>query len=190
MSLTRSSLLDRLRDPNNPASWDEFVLQYSKVLNDYARPYCRSEHDHGDIVQNVWLTLCRLMPRFQYQPAKGGFHRLLKRIVRNTAVDWFRRRDGAKAMTDSLNQVADRTNLEPKDEGRQILLDRAKEIIQQRSSPTVWKCFELHVLQRIPAGEVGKSLNVSTNSVYVNASRVTQRIRSMCELMEGAANHA
>ena len=186
MPLTRLSLLDRLRDPNNSASWNEFAREYSRVLDDYARPYCRSEHDQRDIVQNVWLALCRLLPRFEYQPGRGGFHRLLKRIVRNTAVDWFRRRKEPPSGSETVDQVAAHPTLDLTEDDRHLLLKRAIEMTRNRSSPIAWHCFEMHILGQRPAREVAEDLKVTSNAVYVNASRVTDRIRSLCQLLEGA----
>lgn len=189
MPLTRLSLLDRLRTPGNKDSWNEFAIEYSQIVDAYARPYCRSEHDQRDIVQNVWLALCRLMPRFEYKPDRGRFHRLLKRIVRNTAIDWFRRRGRATANSELVNQAATISSPPHADDDRQVILKRAIELTRARVSPMVWRCFEQHVLEQRLAHDVAEELQISPNAVYVNASRVTDRIRSLCLLLKGESHN-
>lgn len=186
MALTRLSLLERLRDSNNAASWNEFANEYARIVDDYARPYCRSEHDQGDIVQNVWLSLFRVLPRFEYEAERGGFHRLLKRIVRNTAIDWFRKRKRHPQASEVVDQLPTASPAEPCEDDRQLILKRAIEMTRQRSNPMVWRCFEQHILGQRAAREVAEELQISPNAVYVNASRVAERIRSTGQLLQGA----
>jgi RNA polymerase sigma-70 factor (ECF subfamily) len=186
MALTRLSLLERLRDPKNIASWNEFAKEYSRTVDDYARPYCRSQHDQVDIVQNVWLSLIRLLPQFEYQAERGGFHRLLKRIVRNTAIDWFRKRKRDPQATEAVEQFPMVSLPESCEDDQQLILKRAIEMTRQRSNPMVWSCFEQHILGQRPARDVAEEFNISPNAVYVNASRVTSRIRSLSLLLQGA----
>ena len=106
MPLTRPSLFLRLHSPNNTTSWQEFAATYSGVITDYARVYGRCGHDQNDIVQNVWLVLCRIMPKFQYQPDRGGFRHLLRRIVKTTAIDWIRRQGLVRTANVEVMQLA------------------------------------------------------------------------------------
>lgn len=188
MPLTRVSLLGRLRG-NTADGWNEFVNQYLRVVDDYAKPYSRSFHDQRDIVQNVWLVLCRIMPRFEYQPSKGGFRRLLKRIVRNTAVDWFRRRREVPIGFNQPGDVMIPSEPESSQEDQSATLKSAMMMVQCKVSPLAWKCFERHVLGQQMARDVAQQCDISVNSVYVNASRVLERIRQHCQFVEQARSH-
>lgn len=181
MSLTRPSLLYKLRSSASSDYWREFTRIYGDVLVEYARPYGRCEQDQKDIIQNVWLILCRLMPHFEYRPEGGGFRRLLKRIVKNSAIDWFRRQGPVRTNMEVGNQASPPEDpREDSQSRRKQILDRALSEIREKSHPTSWACFEQHVLQRQPAREVGQALGLSPNAVYVNASRVMDRVRSRC----------
>ena len=187
MSLTRPSLLWRLRSPDDSNVWKEFAAIYVRVVNDYARSYGRCEHDQKDIVQNVWVVLCRIMPRFNYQPQRGGFRHLLRRIVKTTAIDWLRQRGSIRASHDVV--ILATTPTEPSiaiDEQREVL-HRSLEIARRKSSSLAWSCFERHVLERQTARKVGHDLGLSANAVYVNASRVLDRVRSLCIEMDKVA---
>lgn len=181
MSLTRPSLLFRLRSSSCSDDWKEFARIYEEVLVDYARPYGHCEQDQKDIIQNVWVILCRLMPKFDYRPKEGGFRRLLKRIVKNSAIDWFRRQGPVRVNSEIMSEVrAGEPCPEDSSPRRQSILDSVLIEVRRKCHPTSWACFEQHVLQRQLARDVGSSLGVSPNAVYVNASRVLDRVRAQC----------
>ena len=184
MSLTRPSLLLRLRSSDNSDGWKEFATIYAQVLSDYARPYGRCEHDQKDIIQNVWLVLCRIMPKFDYEPTRGGFRHLLRRIVKTTAIDWFRRRGTMGLSNDAVSLKTSPLEPESTLEDRRGVLQRALEIARRKSSILAWSCFERHVLDRQTARDVGHHLGLSSNAVYVNASRVLDRVRTLCNEIE------
>ncbi len=59
------------------------------------------------------------------------------------------------------------------------------ERIKQQSRAETWACFEQHLLRRRSGAEVGAELGLSANSVYVNASRVFDRVQKLAlELWE------
>ena len=185
MSLTRPSVFQRLHADGGK----EFAAIYSPLVNDYARSYGRCEHDQKDIVQNVWLVLCRILPKFQYQSRRGGFRHLLRRIVKTTAVDWFRRRGRVRTSQEAVMQVATPPDLEETQDEQRSTLQRALDRVRRQSTPLSWTCFERHVIERQPAKEVGLALGLSSNVVYVNASRVLDRVRTLCTETEQAASH-
>lgn len=189
MPLTRPSLFRRLHSPNNNAGWQEFAAIYSEVITDYARVYGRCGHDRSDIIQNVWLVLCRIMPKFQYQPDRGGFRHLLRRIVKTTAIDWFRRRGVVPCASVEVRQLASPPSEESARVEQRSVLHRGLELARQKCSPLAWNCFEQHIIERRPAKEVGRELGLSDNAVYVNASRVLDRVRTLCIESEPVAHH-
>ena len=189
MPLTRPSLFLRLHLPNNTTSWQEFAATYSGVITDYARVYGRCGHDQNDIVQNVWLVLCRIMPKFQYRPDRGGFRHLLRRIVKTTAIDWLRRQGPVRTLNVEVMQVASPPVEEVTLIEQRSVLQRSLELARQKSSQLAWTCFERHVIERRPAKQVGLELGLSANAVYVNASRVLDRVRTQCIDAEQVACH-
>ena len=189
MSLTRPSLLLRLRSTDSSAGWKEFATIYTQVLNDYARPYGQCEHDQKDIVQNVWLVLCRIMPKFDYEPERGGFRHLLRRIVKTTAIDWFRHRGSVQLSNDAVASKAAKPDVETGLDEQSNVLQKSLQRARQKSSILAWTCFEKHVLERQPARQVGQRLGLSSNAVYVNASRVLDRVRKHCIEIERVASH-
>ncbi|MFO1006890.1 MAG: sigma-70 family RNA polymerase sigma factor [Planctomycetaceae bacterium] len=189
MPQTRPSLLLRLRSQQDSSSWKEFTATYSQVINHYAKPYGRCVDDQLDIAQNVWVILCRIMPSFQYQPGRGGFRSLLRRIVKTSAIDWIRRRSQLQLCNDTVAQATSRCEIDIGLDDQKYVLIRSLEMVRGKSSPVAWSCFERHVLDRQSAREVALQLGLSDNAVYVNSSRVLDRVRSCCNQITRAQHH-
>lgn len=189
MPQTRPSLLLRLRSPQDAHSWREFTATYTQVLNHYARSYGQCEDDQRDIVQNVWVILCRMMPNFHYQPGRGGFRSLLRKIVKTSAIDWIRRRGPVRLCNDTVAQATYRCDLSINQNDQKELLFRSLEMVRGKTSPLAWNCFERHVLDRQAAREVARQLGLSDNAVYVNCSRVLDRVRTCCIETAKAQHH-
>ncbi len=189
MPQTRPSLLLRLRSQRDTDSWREFTAAYNQILNHYARSYGQCEDDQRDIVQNVWVILCRIMPKFHYQPGRGGFRSLLRKIVKTSAIDWIRRRGPVRLCNDTVAQATSRCEIDLIQDEQRDLLCRSMEMVRGKSSPLAWACFERHVLERQSARQVGMHLGLSDNAVYVNASRVLDRVRTCCTEIAKASDH-
>src|SRR5436190_24241879 len=88
---TRSSLLSRLRNAGDEASWRLFFETYCRLLYNVARKSGLSDSDAQDVVQETVIAVARKMPEFRYDPAKGSFKNWLLLITRRRIHDYFRR---------------------------------------------------------------------------------------------------
>jgi RNA polymerase sigma-70 factor (ECF subfamily) len=183
---TRPSLLLRVRDPADAESWREFVSLYEPLLLAYVRHRGVAEHDARDVVQEVFGTLFRVLPDFALDHDRGRFRTWLWRVTHNALVDWSRRRGRRAAAEDEARKDA-RVAVEPEEPEeewfiahRRRILEFVLEKVREQTSEVTWKCFDLHVRQGRPAAEVGAELGLTSNSVYVNASRVMARVREQC----------
>jgi RNA polymerase sigma-70 factor (ECF subfamily) len=52
--------------------------------------------------------------------------------------------------------------------------------VRENAQTTSWACFEGRILVGRPAAELAAELGVSSNAVYVNASRLLARVRDEC----------
>ena len=80
---TNPSLLVRVRDARDDASWREFQAQYGSLVIGYARACGMQPADADDICQLVFIKLARALQGFDYEPARGRFRAYLRRVVRN-----------------------------------------------------------------------------------------------------------
>lgn len=70
---TRSSLLNRLRDWEDQASWRDFFNTYCKFINGVAIKSGLSDSEAEDVVQETVLSVAKKMPEYVYDPARCSF---------------------------------------------------------------------------------------------------------------------
>ena len=193
MSETRSSLLRRVRDAKDSASWREFVALYEPLLLSYVRSRGLNDHDARDVVQEILAGLVKAMPNFELDRGRGRFRTWLWQVTHNALADAARKRQRRRATEDGWRQRSAADAGGPDRQWltsyRQRVLEFALEQVRGRTQPATWACFERHVLQGHASKEVAKALGVSANVVYVNASRVLGRVREQCaEYLEELAD--
>jgi RNA polymerase sigma-70 factor (ECF subfamily) len=182
---TRLSLVERVRDPSDAAAWAEFVTVYQPLLTAYLRKRGVNEADAADIVQDVFTRLVSAMARFQLDHHRGRFRTWLWQVAHTAMIDWTRRR---AVRTRAEQQWADDHELQtspPPDDAwnelyRERILAVALRRVRESAQPAAWACFEGRILADRPAAEIAGELGVSTNLVYVNASRLLARVREEC----------
>lgn len=82
-SSTPSSLLARVRDPEDRASWHRFDRLYGELILSYCRRRGLQLADAEDVRQTVMLGLVRAMPGFRYDRERGRFRSYVGRAVDN-----------------------------------------------------------------------------------------------------------
>jgi RNA polymerase sigma-70 factor (ECF subfamily) len=182
MDPTRSSLLQNVRDLGDCQAWAEFLLQYEGFLLRFVRRLGIRSDDAPDVVQDVMLKLVKAVPNFTYDRAKGRFRDYLRQVTRSAIADWvndnYTRREIAVG-SEILAALEDR----PKTESRwqecfdNSTLEVVHARVREKSNPIPWDCYVRHAVKRQPAEDVAKLLNLSTNQVYVYASRIKAKVR-------------
>lgn len=185
MEATNTSLLRRVRDPSDHASWAEFVALYEPILFAYVRKHNLDHNDARDLVQNIFISLLRKLPQFELDRSKGRFRTWLWRVSSNAVVDWDRGRQRVRkveATRRSQKPEAALENPDPEWESmyRQRVLKFALEQVRGKTIPRTWACFEEHLLKGRPGGLVGAELGLPANTVYKNAGRVLKDVKAQC----------
>ena len=70
---TPPTLLERLRGGSDEAAWSRVVRLYAPLLFAWARRCGETEADAADLAQEVFLTLLRTLPTFEYDRHAGRF---------------------------------------------------------------------------------------------------------------------
>jgi RNA polymerase sigma-70 factor (ECF subfamily) len=190
--VTRASLLLRIRDPKDRIAWAEFVRLYAPLVHAYGRRHGFQDCDAADLTQEVLRLVARSAPGFSYDPARGTFRGWLLTVTRNAVRKLATRNAraaGAAADTEIrrlLEQQADRSD---EDRWRQDyqwrLFQWAADRVRGEFREATWQAFwDTAVLAR-DIREVARSLRVSTGAVYIARSRVTARIRTEIQAVEG-----
>jgi RNA polymerase sigma-70 factor (ECF subfamily) len=180
MHTTSVSLLERLRYDAADEAWTRFVELYTPLMYHWARGMDLNGHDAADLVQDVFATLVKKLPEFQYDRAKN-FRHWLHRVTVNKWRERCRRctLPMADAGTDVMTNVAVPDELPAFDEAeyRQYLVRRALELMQAEFHPTTWKACWEHTVGDRSAAEVAAELGISVGAVYVAKHRVLRRLR-------------
>ncbi len=183
VAITRDSLILKITQGGDPLSWEEFFAIYRPFLFGVVKRSGVQDQDASDIVQDVFVTLIRALPQFEYQSEKGRFRGWLKTLVRNTTIDWFRRRGRAREVP--LDEMRGTPDL-PADDCewdaayRTQVVNVALQRLEAESQSTTWFCFDQHILKGRQASEVGSECGLAAGAVYVNASRTLARLRRKC----------
>jgi RNA polymerase sigma-70 factor (ECF subfamily) len=173
---TPATLLDRLRQQGDAAAWKQFVQLYTPLLDSWARRLGLQPADAADLVQEIFVVLCRALPQLHYD-RRRSFRAWLFTLMRNKWLDWRRRR-----MPVPVRAVEERTDADgvaalEEAEYRSHLCARALQLAQREFSPATWKAFWATVVEGRPAVEVAPELGLTPNAVYLARGRVLRRLR-------------
>ncbi len=89
---TRASLLQRLKDPADRDTWEDFLRTYRGLIHGTARRAGLKEDEAEEVVQETLVAVAKRMPQFSYDPAKDSFKGWLLQITRWRIADQFRKR--------------------------------------------------------------------------------------------------
>src|SRR5262245_27861137 len=147
--LTRPSLLLRVRDLCDAASWREFVELYAPLVHSYFTRSGVQPADADDITQETLRVVAQNMPRFSYDPARGQFRGWLRTVARTQLAKFFARAgkqrlaDGSSGAWREAEAQADDTADEQKweHEYRARLFAWAAEKVRAEVAPATWEAF-------------------------------------------------
>jgi RNA polymerase sigma-70 factor (ECF subfamily) len=183
---TRVSLLARLKDWDDHASWREFHDTYGRLIHNFALKQGVAEDGAKDIVQETLLSVAKAIREFQYDPQKCSFKSWLLSVTRNRITDHFRRhpreREARRATpassirTATVERAPDPRSLAPEDvweeEWRNNVMELALEKLKAHVSTKHFQIFFLHVIRQQPTAKVAKALGVSIGQVYLVKHRL------------------
>ena len=200
---TRRSLIERLRDLDDQASWREFFDMYWKLLYGAAVRAGLSDQEAEDVVQETVIGVARKMETFRYQPAVCSFKGWLMHVTRCRIVDQFRRR---RPQNVPLATPRTETTTEPSlnvhdpsadvlediwdEEWQKNLVDVAMERVRRRANPEHYQIFHLHAVKGLGVRDVAKLTGASLAKVYVTYHRIAKLVKAEVRRLEQTPAHA
>ena len=184
MSETSASLLDRLRQSDQPQAWHCLVDVYAPMIRRWLSRYGVREHDADDIMQEVLTVLIRRVPEFERERT-GSFRRWLRTITVNCLRDYAKRHfkhtaTGGSEFAAMVEQLADDQSGQSQiweQEHQQHLIDWLLERIRPEFQETTWLAFHSVAIEGKPAKVVAEQCGITTNAVFIAKSRVLSRLR-------------
>jgi RNA polymerase sigma factor (sigma-70 family) len=188
---TRQSLLVRLKNWDDQASWKDFFETYWRLIYSVARKAGLSDAEAQEVVQETVISVAKQMPTFHYDPALGSFKAWLMQITRRRITDQFRRKHyqaGAQRRlkeepldTTVIDQYADPASLDLEtvwnEEWEKRLFEAALERVKGRVPALQYQTFHLHVIKEVPARSVAQRLGLKLPQVYFAKCKISALIR-------------
>ncbi len=196
---TRETLLERLRNLDDRASWQEFFDTYWKLLYCAALKSGLSDQEAEDVVQETIIGVARNMENFRYEPENCSFKGWLMHIARRRIIDRLRKRQtrpreflpvpADTASTNAGPQLVDTAAERAFEsvweaEWEKNLIDAAMERVKHTVKPEHYQIFYLHSVKDLPARQIAGLLHITTAKVYVVQHRVARLVRSQVEVLK------
>lgn len=198
---TRASLLGRLKNLEDQASWQEFFDTYWRLIYGVALKAGLTDAEAQDVVQETVITAAKHLPGFHYDPKVCSFKTWLLRLARWRIIDQLRKRlpasqvveaaveddTTATALLDQLTGgVAPDLEQIWAEEWEKLVLAAAIDRAKQQVRPEQFQIFDLYALKGMPVTQVAGLLGVSVARVYLAKHRVARVVRAEALRLEQA----
>jgi RNA polymerase sigma-70 factor (ECF subfamily) len=185
---TRQSLLARLKDWQDQASWHAFFNRYWRLIYSVARRSGLSEDESQEVVQETIITVCKNIRSFEYNPDRGSFRSWLLMLTRQRIIGRWRKKQAQPEFdTVSKADLSHSPNVKESaafpleaiwdQEWNRHLITVASEHVKQQVAGKQFQIYDLYVLQNWPVQRVKGFLKVSTSQVYLAKHRVGRLMR-------------
>ena len=207
---TRYSLLNRLKDWGDQASWQEFFDTYWRLIYNVAARAGLSDAEAQEVVQETVIAVARKIGEFKADPARGSFGSWLMQLTRWRIADQWRKKQAATppappiaavaagwksaAQTDGTGSTGPLERIpDPaggtldalwREEWQRHLMNTALEKVKQQVSPRQFQMFDLHLQQGSSASETARALQASVASVYMASYRVGKLLKKEIRKLE------
>lgn len=194
---TRPTLLYRVRDGQDGASWQEFHRLYRRLVYGRARRAGLAHADAEDVAQDVFARVAETIGDFDLNPDKGSFRGWLMKLTRWRIADKFESlgrtpahssgpRDATSARTATIERVPSPEEDEDEwdKEWQRHVLAAALERLARQVKPRHFQVFDLYVRQQWPVLRVSRELGINPASVYVISHRLTKQLKAEAERLQ------
>jgi RNA polymerase sigma factor (sigma-70 family) len=191
---TRASLLARVKNLEDHASWQDFFDTYSKLIFGVALQRGLTRTEAQDVVQETMCAAMKHMPNFNYDRTVGTFKAWLLNMVKWRIADQFRKRAPIKnlpagARVDDAEVLRDTPDVHDfeaiwEQQWEQALFDAAMMKTRRKVDPQKFQIFDLLIKSRMTASEVAQTFHTSVDHVYLVKHRVTEQIKSEVERLK------
>jgi len=188
---TRATLIQRLKNWQDQASWQDFFDTYWKLIFTVAIHAGLTEAEAQDVVQETMLSVARHMPSFTYNRVQGSFKTWLLNMTRWRIRDQIRRRESLAERRIFCEETATGTRMvdkvaDPSTEDldavweaqwEQNLLEAAIANIKRSVDPQKYQIFDLYVKKEWAAEKVAEAFGITVTQVYLAKHRISKMIK-------------
>lgn len=197
---TRATLIQRLKDWRDQASWQDFFDTYWKLIYGTAIKSGLTGAEAQDVVQETMIAVAKHMPSFKYDPALGSFKTWLLNMTRWRITDQLRKRGPFAASQSAADDTATGTRTVDKvvdpaspaldvlwdAEWEKNLLDAAMTKVKHRLDPRKYQIFDLYVNKHWAPERVAATFGIPVDQVYLTKHRTMELIKEEVRRLEQA----
>ena len=199
---TRQSLLSRLKDWQDDASWTLFFETYWKWIYHRGIKAGLSDAEAQDVVQETLLSVSKSMKTFDYREVNGSFKKWLQQLTNWRIADQFRKRQqeitsateatehrtdtstGTGSATDTIARLPAPIADDADEDWERTLLEAALRRIKGKVDPSYFQAYELNVFQNWPAAKAAAAINVNRARLYLIKHRINRLIKEEIEHLQ------
>jgi len=190
---TRPTLLFRLRDWQDAASWEEFYRLYHKLVRSLALRSGLGHSEADEVTQDVFKRVAETIHEFESNPQRGTFRGWLMNLTRWRIADKLRERQRLQPLhpahgdptndgTSTIERVPDASAEASRDaiwdaEWQHHVLDAAMARLARRADPRQFQAFELYTRQGWTVLRIARELDLNPATVYVIRHRLGKQLR-------------
>ncbi len=178
MSETRASLLSRIKDLGDGASWEEFDKLYRPLLVRYAAARGLDKDESEEIAQQCMAAIVTGIEDFQRRKSfRGWLHGMIDNKV-NDQLRKRRREQGAlTADFEREQECEDNPALIWERQWNRTHLLYCLNRVRDEVAAVTFDAFEMYVIREMPVDAIVERLGVTPNQIYAAKHRVKDRIR-------------
>ena len=195
---TRHSLLRRMKDWGDQASWEDFFRTYWKLIYGVATKAGLTDAEAQDVVQETILTVAHNIQSFEVGSEHGSFKAWLLQNTRWRIADQFRKRlpevlhhCGASpdsAETPTTDRLPDPASMDFdavwNADWKENIAEAALANLRLRVDPVQYQMFDLHVFREWPAAKVAQKLGVKMGKVYFAKYKISRLLKKEIRRLE------
>lgn len=197
---TRWSLIERLKNADDAASWQDFFDIYWKLIYRAALKWGCTPSEAEEVVQETVISVSKQMPTFHADPSKGSFKAWLRSLTRRRVIDQLRKRskfvflpvfsegweNGSECAGDPGEELVAHNDAEEywDSEWESQILEVALERVKAKVDPKQFQIFHMSAVKSVAAGEVARQLGVNIAQVYLAKHRVMTKLKREIESCE------
>ena len=181
---TSHSLISRVKDLSDGASWAEFVRIYQPVVFRMARRRGLQHADAEDVIQQVFVSISGSIDRWTTTDGAPPFRAWLTTVARNAITRALTRRPrdlatGSTSVADVLDAQTDSSQLSAEllVEARREVVLWAAEQIQSEFSADTWAVFWRTSVEGVSIADMAAASGRSAGAIYVARFRVISRLK-------------
>ncbi len=186
---TRASLLGRLKNSQDQASWQEFFDTYWSLIYGVARKAGLSDADAKEVLEGTLASVAEHMPKFRYDPEIGSFKAWLHQLVRLQIISRTLKRRPSGAPSREVSGAESNSSAKALDqvwetEWKTNLQNAAVANVKRRLDPRRFQIYDLQANKQWPAEKVAALLALPVGEVTAAKQDISEMIQAEVKRVE------